>query len=178
MSSSSHYSLMQAACVSSSRAVLHASEGRGRTSGKGRRERLREEDEKQFVGSILLRFKHSTYHSSNHRHGKERDDGEGATVSLHYGLGQAPTVITCAPQPSWRQPVRHKFHAKELEGTHKCKVCNKRVGSSIMYCILSGWLESALQIWAMKGRIQVCVKCGAQCHKKCIPRYYQEVSCR
>lgn len=91
MSSSSHYSLMQTACFFSSRAVLHASEGRGRTSGKGRKERLREEDEKQFVGSILLQFRHSTDHTSNHHHGrksKERMDGEEATVSLHYALGQ------------------------------------------------------------------------------------------
>lgn len=85
MSSSSHYSLVQTAHVSSSRAVLHASDGRGRTSRKGIRERPRE-DERQFVGSVLLRFKHSTLHG---RKGKERDDREEATVSQHYGLGQA-----------------------------------------------------------------------------------------
>ena len=77
---------MQSAHVSSSRAVLHASEGRGRTSRKGRRERLREEDERQFVGSILLRFKHSTLHE------RKGDDREEAPVSLHYGLGQVPIL--------------------------------------------------------------------------------------
>ena len=88
--------------ISFSRAAIQASEGRRgeRGRGKGREEKKQEED-KKFVGSLLLRFRYSTL---QHKFRNEEDEEEGDDG-----------VETCD------SPVSAVYHCYEHEERKSCR---------------------------------------------------------
>ncbi|CAI8054328.1 PDZ domain-containing protein 8 [Geodia barretti] len=138
--------------ATSSRAAIQASEGRRgeRGRGKGREEKKQEED-KKFVGSLLLRFRYSTL---QHKFRNEEDEEEGDD-----GVETCDSPVEEEEEEEEEAvELQHQFNAKEMEGTQKCNICTKR-------------------IWALKGRVMVCTQCGVQCHKKCLPLAHQRLPC-